>query len=187
MLIHLDQVLRQPVSWQETVQVSVAELGLEDVLEIGPVTWSGRVTRTEVSHGEATRSGSSRAEPGYYLRAHLEYEQRVACHRCLAPVEMPVAADVDLLLLRDAPQPLEGEHELEEEDLGVVHVEGETFDTGPLLREQLQLGVPMKPLCREDCRGLCPQCGADRNRGDCDCKDDWADPRWAALADLKTD
>jgi uncharacterized protein len=105
----------------------------------------------------------------------------------LAPVEVPVAADVDLLLLRDAPQPREGEHELEEEDLGVVHVEGETFDTGPLLREQLQLGVPMKPLCREDCRGLCPQCGADRNRGDCDCKDDWVDPRWAALADLKTD
>jgi len=187
MLIHLDQVLRQPVSWQETVRVSVDDLGLDDVLEIGPVTWSGKVTRTEVSHADAARADGSRGEPGYYLRAHLEYEQTVACHRCLAPVKLPVAADVDLLLVRDAPQALDGEHELEEDDLGVVHVDGETFDTAPLLREQLQLGVPMKPLCRQDCRGLCPICGSDRNRGECDCKDDWTDPRWAVLADLKKD
>jgi uncharacterized protein len=67
----------------------------------------------------------------------------------------------------------------------VVFLEGEVFDTRPLLVEQLQLNVPMKPVCREDCRGLCPQCGADLSQGDCSCGGQPPDPRWAALAALR--
>ena len=55
-----------------------------------------------------------------------------------------------------------------------------------LLREQFYLALPMKPLCQEDCRGLCPQCGVNRNTGTCDCNVQWEDPRLAALRNLKT-
>ncbi len=65
-------------------------------------------------------------------------------------------------------------------------MQGETLETDPLLLEQLQLNVPMKPLCRPDCQGLCPTCGADRNEDACSCEERSADPRWAALAALKS-
>lgn len=176
MLIHLEQVRREPVSWDETVDVAADELDRGEVLELGPVRWRGRVSATEVVEDE----------PAFYLKAHLDYEQTLACQRCLDPVREPVSAEVALLLVRAATAPTPGEHQLEEEELGIVHVDGESFDTRPLLLEHMQLAVPMKPLCREDCKGLCPGCGQDRNEGECDCEDDWVDPRWAALETLKS-
>jgi len=62
----------------------------------------------------------------------------------------------------------------------------EILETDPILIEQLQLNVPMKPLCRADCRGLCPDCGADLNAGACSCAETRADPRWGSLAALKS-
>ena len=53
------------------------------------------------------------------------------------------------------------------------------------MREQFYLALPMKPLCGDDCKGLCPVCGTNLNRGTCDCKRDWEDPRLAALKTLK--
>ena len=69
--------------------------------------------------------------------------------------------------------------------MGVLHVAAEVVETEPILLEQLQLNIPMKPLCRPDCAGLCPLCGADLNLGACDCSEPVGDPRWAALAALR--
>jgi len=171
MRIDLAQVRQKPYSWQESVEVDASELGRDELLALGPIDWSGRVTF---------------ADPDFYLRARLEYEQTLACHRCLKPVVEAVETDVELMLEVGGEQPMAGEHELGEGDLGVVQVDSDDFDPRPVLIEQLQLAVPMKPLCRDDCKGLCPHCGADRNDGDCDCKDEWVDPRWAALEKLKT-
>jgi uncharacterized protein len=73
-------------------------------------------------------------------------------------------------------------------------VEGETWplrdatvDLTELVREAVLLGLPIAPLCDDDCAGLCPTCGIDRNEGDCDCAADEVDPRWAALSDLRLD
>jgi len=74
--------------------------------------------------------------------------------------------------------------ELEENDLDVFPYDGETVDLEPLIREQFVLAVPYAPLCREDCRGLCAQCGADKNVAPCAC-DKPLDPRFAALQGLK--
>lgn len=74
--------------------------------------------------------------------------------------------------------------ELSGDDLDVYGYEGEEIDLTPLFREQIILAVPFAPLCSEECRGLCPQCGADRNQETCDCKPP-VDPRWAALQNLK--
>jgi uncharacterized protein len=53
------------------------------------------------------------------------------------------------------------------------------------MREQFYLALPMKPLCREDCKGLCPICGVNRNRETCSCRSEWVDPRMEALRKLK--
>ena len=69
--------------------------------------------------------------------------------------------------------------------MGVVVLDEEVLETKPILIEQLQLNIPMKPLCRPDCAGLCPTCGADLNLGPCGCPTGGSDPRWAGLQLLK--
>ena len=74
--------------------------------------------------------------------------------------------------------------EVSEEDLDVFPFDGERVDLEPLLREQFVLAVPFAPLCAETCKGLCPQCGIDRNTASCSCQPP-IDPRLAALQGLK--
>ena len=75
--------------------------------------------------------------------------------------------------------------ELEEEDLTFSVFDGEVIDIDELVREQVILAIPVRVLCREDCRGLCPTCGADRNFKECGCESAETDPRWAALKNLR--
>jgi uncharacterized protein len=172
MLIDLERVRLEgrPLTWDEPVEVTPETSGGSGLVALGPLRWRGRV---------------SWVGTGYHLTAHLEGEQSLACDRCLEPIRAPVSEDLELLVLVDEPRPLAGELELSQDELGVLHLDDEVLDTEPLLLEQLQLAVPMKPVCRPDCKGLCPRCGADRNRGECDCREADVDPRWAALAELK--
>lgn len=107
------------------------------------------------------------------------------CSRCVEPFEMPVDATFEL---RYVPQPVVAEGEVErevaEDDLTTAFYSEGTLDVIDLLREQFQLVLPMKPLCAEACRGLCPDCGANLNRTECGCSPKWEDPRLAPLKGL---
>jgi uncharacterized protein len=107
------------------------------------------------------------------------------CSRCVEPFKLSVDSSFDLRYLPRSHNVGEGEREVEEDDLSTSFYEDETIDLGQLMREQFYLALPMKPLCREACRGLCPQCGTNLNRGTCDCRRDWEDPRLAPLKALK--
>ena len=80
----------------------------------------------------------------------------------------------------------EGEHEVKDDDLNVSFYKDDQIDLGEVMREQFYLALPMKPLCREDCRGLCPVCGVNRNRESCTCQAEWVDPRMDALRRFKS-
>jgi uncharacterized protein len=105
------------------------------------------------------------------------------CGRCLEPLKVPVDSSVDLLFLPEAADP-PGEREVGEDDLGVSFYKDEVIDLGEVMREQFFLALPMKPLCAPDCQGLCPECGANRNRETCGCHPEWVDPRMAPLKKL---
>jgi uncharacterized protein len=107
------------------------------------------------------------------------------CSRCLEPFTVPIDAKVDVLFLPIGANTGEGEQEVGEEDLGVSFYKEDTIDLGEVLREQFYLALPMKPLCRDDCQGLCPICGKNKNRETCDCQNEWVDPRLDALRALK--
>jgi len=109
----------------------------------------------------------------------------LACSRCLEPFLSPVDAAFDLRYQPHAQNAGEDEKEIEADDLATAFYENEEIDLGQLMREQFYLSVPMKPLCQEGCRGLCPACGTNLNRGTCDCKPGWEDPRLAALKELR--
>jgi uncharacterized protein len=104
------------------------------------------------------------------------------CARCLDDYTMDVERPFHVILLPHSQVP--AEVELEEEDLELSYYRGEEVDISPLVREQLLLDLPTQPLCREDCQGLCPKCGINRNRESCRCEIG-ADPRLAALQGLK--
>ncbi len=167
MKIRLDQV-DESFTWQETVKFATAELKLPELVQLGAIKCRGRLQRM--------------AE-GLLLQFKVSYEQQLRCMRCLGPVTVPFSGDLNLIL-EVGGEAVDQDRELESDDLGLLLLEEEVFDTRPLLTEQVQLNVPMKPLCKEDCAGLCSGCGADLNAGPCDC-DQVADPRWAALAALK--
>jgi uncharacterized protein len=111
----------------------------------------------------------------------------LGCSRCLEPFALPVDAAFDLRYQPHARNTGEGEREIEEDDLTTAFYENDTIDLGQLMREQFYLALPMKPLCGDDCQGLCPTCGTNWNKSRCDCANRWEDPRFAALRTLKGD
>ena len=78
------------------------------------------------------------------------------------------------------------ETEVEDDDVAITFYRDEQIDLNELLREQFYLALPMKPLCLADCKGICPQCGTNRNSAPCDCSPQWEDPRLAGLKKLLT-
>ena len=116
------------------------------------------------------------------LRTTLE----LTCSRCLDPFVLPVDAAFDLRYQPHTRNTGEGEREIEEDDLSTAFYENDVIDLGQLMGEQCYLSLPMKPLCRDDCGGLCPVCGTDLNRGRCSCNREWDDPRFAVLETFKT-
>jgi uncharacterized protein len=117
----------------------------------------------------------------FRLVGSVQTTLELPCSRCLEAFTWPVDSSFDLRYQPHARNTGEGEREIEEDDLTTAFYENETIDLGQLMREQFYLALPMKPLCRDECKGLCPTCGTNWNKGACDCTNQWEDPRLAAL------
>ena len=116
----------------------------------------------------------------------VKAELEVSCSRCLKPVDWFLDKEFDLEYHPDPQVSREGaEIELEFGDLTVGFYRNEQLDVGASVGEQIVLEIPMKPVCKESCEGLCDQCGQDLNEGSCSCSRRPLDPRLAMLADLK--
>src|SRR6476646_1449177 len=124
------------------------------------------------------------------LKGRLRGQIECDCSRCVEPFAVPVDSQLDLLFLPSAENvaadDASEEQQVEEDDLGVSYYRDDEIDLGEMVREQFYLALPMKPLCREDCQGLCPVCGVNRNRETCTCQSQWVDPRLEALKAIKT-
>lgn len=109
----------------------------------------------------------------------------VECSRCLQPVRQPL--DFAFTASFVTPDNYTDAREIQVgiDDLEVAVFAGDKIDLTELAREQILLAIPVQVLCREDCKGLCQQCRADKNLVDCSCVEKEVDPRWAALQDLK--
>ncbi|WP_420125017.1 YceD family protein [Longimicrobium sp.] len=119
---------------------------------------------------------------GVFVRGRLRTTVRLACRRCLSSVEQPVDDAVDLLYMRLDPEDDEAEGEVYP-----LPARGDELDLRDAVREQLLLRAPRFALCREECRGLCPSCGADRNHEDCACVPEPASSPWDALKNVTFD
>jgi uncharacterized protein len=107
------------------------------------------------------------------------------CARCLKPVPIPFSAEFDERFTTAVSWRGEEQHELVSDDLNLSIFDGTDIDLDQLVREQILLAKPAQSLCREDCQGLCPVCGADRNTAACKCETQRVDSRWEKLKDLR--
>lgn len=119
------------------------------------------------------------------LTGRVTAELECDCSRCLEPYPVPVDAPFALVYV-----PLSENTEVDDRQVGhgdtaLAYYEDAVISLAELMREQFFLALPMKPLCREDCRGLCSVCGTNRNRDACTCEPVWTDPRMDALRRLR--
>lgn len=116
----------------------------------------------------------------FLLEVSLSGVMRVECSRCITEFEMPLVAGFSVVLYRgQAPR------DVDDDDLVLLAEADESgYDIFPRVREAVILELPIRFLCGEDCKGLCPSCGANLNEDSCDCESLEGDPRWASLKKL---
>jgi uncharacterized protein len=168
-LLHLDTILDEPVD-------------IDAPLELGELTLDGQ----RIAVGEAHLSGvAERTERGVELRARLAARLALDCVRCLEPGRIDLDVPVLLTLVPDTRESGALDQELNEADATLYFAPAGRVDLAHVASEQIYLNVPLKQLCRPDCRGLCPACGANRNRLECGCRQEATDPRLAPLLEFR--
>jgi uncharacterized protein len=120
----------------------------------------------------------------YRLAGHVRTTLELACGRCVERFAFDVDEPFDLLYVPHTENAGTGEVEIEDDDLETAYYRDDQIDLGQLVREQIYLVLPMKPLCSETCQGLCPECGINLNTGSCACRRESTDSRWDALRAL---
>lgn len=146
--------------------------------EVGPVFTDEGWSLDSVELFIERRSGEVAVTGEYRATA------RLTCSRCLEPLVAEIDPEVDVHLI-PPPSSRHEEVELGPDDLELDFYQADTLDVAGLLRSETLLALPMKPLCRPDCRGLCPSCGANRNLTACGCAPPATDPRLAPLEALR--
>ncbi len=126
-----------------------------------------------------------RFDSAVLCRGKLQATLIMECGRCLQKFHHPLEVGFAVTFQAKVSPPTEEELELEAQDFDTYSYETGEIDLKEAIRDHLGSAVPLQPLCRTDCAGLCPQCGRDLNKGLCQCPPQEGDPRWAALAHLK--
>ena len=159
---------------------------LEGVLRADPPT--------EFQAGGAAhlRGGATKMGRKVLVQAKFRVPLTGQCKRCLKPLQLdePVELIRTYIAADQAHSPAEHKAGESEGSFGPASVDEDTYggkevDLAPAVREQILLQIPSSPLCREDCRGLCPRCGSDLNERDCGCDRTVMDPRWAVLKGIQ--
>lgn len=179
MLITVVDLQREPIEFDTSFPPGGVEFG-GDAEQKGPLLAKGRAELLEEHRGPHDVVEDIRLRGSY--AGHFQ----VPCARCLDIVDYPIEGEYDLIF-----RPIGVDSENTEHSLGASETEIGYYNEGSLLledvlREQVLLSLPARTLCREDCKGLCPRCGANGNTDPCSCEEAPADARWSALADLRS-
>jgi uncharacterized protein len=178
MFISLEDLEQKPVDFREQFAPGQVEFGPE-LRQLAPLSSSGRATLIE------EHQGAKEVIQDIRVVGEMSTRVEVACARCLDPVARDIDRSFDLLYRPQGSDAGRSEISVTQAEAEIGYYTGDGVLLEDILREQLLLEVPIKVVCREDCKGLCPHCGQNRNQGSCDCKMQDTDPRWNALGDLR--
>jgi uncharacterized protein len=166
------------MEFDEEFQPGTIDLAGE-AIQVAPLKASGRATLIPEHDGRGSVLSDIR------VVGKLATRLEIACARCLDPVAYDVDRGFELLFRPQTVNVGPDEAEMQDKDAEVAFYQGDGVELEDIMREQMLLAVPIKTVCGEDCRGLCPLCGKNRNNGDCHCEPVVEDPRWDALKGIK--
>jgi uncharacterized protein len=179
MFLDIKELELHPLDFEEEFQPDAIDLGGEARLR-GPLQASGHAEVVEEHHGKRQIIQDIR------LRGRLSAGLELQCARCLEPVRHDIQRDFELLYRPLGADAGRDELSVTDAEAEIGYYQGEGLLLEDVLREQLLLALPLKVTCREDCKGLCPQCGKNLNQEQCSCSIEVEDPRWAALKDVRS-
>jgi uncharacterized protein len=153
------------------VELPPGEIEFIDPLrQIGPLKAEGKVELVTDAIGEIR------------VKGRISVEMESDCDRCLEPARFPVNSSFELYYRPvTESERAGGEVAIDESEAEMGFFEGDGIELKDVLREYVLLALPMQRVCREDCKGICPSCGQNRNHKDCGCQTEAADDRWATL------
>ncbi len=178
MRFEIQELERHPVDFKEEFAPRAIDMG-EELRQISALDAVGRAQLVEEHHGKHQIIQDIRIKGD--LTTRLEW----ACARCLEPVILDVKRSFDLLYRPLGADAGRAELSVTAAEAEVSYYEGEGLLLEDVVREQVLLAVPLKALCREDCRGLCPHCGKNLNSGECSCAEPVEDRRWNPLKEIR--
>jgi len=178
MLIRVRELELRNLEFDENFQPGAIEFGPE-FRQIGPLHSAGRAELV-VEH-----RGHHQDVEDIRLVGNVEARLEFSCARCLEPVGQDVDRDFDLIYRPQGVDRRAEEVSISEAETEIGYYQGEGLLLEDALREQVLLATPVRALCRDDCKGLCPQCGRNLNVEQCQCEQHPSDPRWEALAEIK--
>jgi uncharacterized protein len=127
----------------------------------------------------------------FEVRGSFRTRMRLPCSRCLKDFDTPLASDFELTYTKEVPGLMDvfedEDIELRVEEIGMIYFKGEEINLQQGIQEQVVMAFPLQLLCDKNCKGLCPKCGSNLNRGDCGCKREPVSNKFAALKNLKLD
>lgn len=168
MFFHVRELELRPGRFDVAQPPGVIEFLDKTLRQAAPLVAAGRVELVSGSLGEIR------------VRGHLKTVMEAECDRCLETARFPLDCDFELYY-RPAAEGWGEETELDASEADMGFYEGDGLELNDVLREQVHLALPMQRLCAATCKGICPQCGRNRNLEECRCAPELAEDRWAAL------
>lgn len=170
---------REPVEFNLELKPGAIDFG-EEAEQVGELDTSGQA---EVIH---EHRGPREIVADIRLKGRFEGRFEVPCARCIEPVEIPLEAAFDLIFRPIGADVDPPERSITASETEIGYYQGDSLLLEDVLREQVLLSLPARTLCKPDCKGLCPRCGANRNTQPCSCEEGPKDPRWEALTGLRS-
>ncbi len=167
-----------PIDFAEKFEPGVIDFGAE-YRQRTPINSSGRAELVEEHHGKHQIIKDIR------VKGNLATSLEMSCARCLEPIVQNLSRDFDLLYRPLGADAGRDEMSVTDAEAEISYYEGEGIALEDVLREQVLLAVPVKVICREDCKGLCPHCGKNLNLEQCSCATEQEEARWAALKEIR--
>jgi uncharacterized protein len=175
----VSELEREPIEFDLELAPGAVDLG-EEAEQAGQLAAAGRA---EVLH---EHRGPRDIVADIRLKGSFSGRFQVPCARCVEPVEIPLAADFDLIFRPAAADSEATERSITAPETEIGYYQKDSLSLEDVLREQVLLSLPVRTLCKPDCKGLCPHCGENRNIQPCSCEEGPSDPRWQALAGLRS-
>lgn len=169
MRIELDKLTSRVHEFVQCYEPSDFEFEDEDICIKEPLEIKGRVVKSELQ---------------VRVEGTLNTAAQISCNRCLSKVSVKLKNEFDVLYVPESTNDIADTLELNEDDLTLSILDGNVIDIDELAVEQVYLALPSRVLCKDDCLGLCPKCGKNKNNESCTCDEEEVDTRWAALKDL---